>query len=31
MGLNQESGIRIGKGKPGPRNLITDVPGVRVM
>ena len=30
MGLNQESGIRIGKGKPGPRNLITDVPGVRV-
>lgn len=30
MGMNQESGIRIGKGKPGPRNLITDVPGVRV-
>ena len=30
MGLNQESGIRIDKGKPGPRNLITDVPGVRV-
>lgn len=30
MGLNSESGIKIGKGTPGPRNLITDVPGVKV-
>lgn len=30
MGLNQQSGIRIGKGTPGRRNLITDVPGVKV-
>lgn len=30
MGLNKESGIRIGKGTPGKRNLITDVPGVKV-
>lgn len=30
MGLNQESGIKIGKGTPGKRNLITDVPGVKV-
>lgn len=30
MGLNKELGIVIGKGTPGPRNLITDVPGVTV-
>ncbi len=30
MGLNSESGMKIGKGTPGPRNLITDVPGVKV-
>ena len=30
MGLNKESGIKIGLGTPGPRNLITDVPGVKV-
>ena len=30
MGLEQSSGIRIGKGTPGKRNLITDVPGVKV-
>ena len=30
MGLNKESGIKIGRGTPGKRNLITDVPGVKV-
>ena len=30
MGLNKESGIKIGRGTPGARNLITDVPGVKV-
>lgn len=30
MGLNKESGIKIGRGTPGQRNLITDVPGVKV-
>ena len=30
MGLNKESGLKIGKGTPGKRNLITDVPGVTV-
>ena len=30
MGLNKESGLKIGRGTPGPRNLITDVPGVTV-
>ena len=30
MGLKKESGIKIGLGTPGPRNLITDVPGVKV-
>ena len=30
MGLQKETGIVIGKGTPGPRNLITDVPGVTV-
>ena len=30
MGLNKESGIKIGRGTPGTRNLITDVPGVKV-
>lgn len=30
MGLNEVSGIRIGKGTPGKLNLITDVPGVTV-
>ncbi len=30
MGLDKASGIRIGKGTPGKRNLITDVPGVKV-
>ena len=30
MGLNKESGIKIGRGTPGHRNLITDVPGVKV-
>lgn len=30
MGLQSETGIRIGSGTPGPRNLITDVPGVTV-
>lgn len=30
MGLNSESGMKIGRGTPGPRNLITDVPGVKV-
>ena len=30
MGLNKESGLKIGKGTPGTRNLITDVPGVTV-
>ena len=30
MGLNKESGLKIGQGTPGKRNLITDVPGVKV-
>ena len=30
MGLNKESGLKIGLGTPGKRNLITDVPGVKV-
>ncbi len=30
MGLNKESGLKIGRGTPGKRNLITDVPGVKV-
>lgn len=30
MGLNKESAIKIGRGTPGQRNLITDVPGVKV-
>jgi D-aminopeptidase len=30
MGLHKDLGIVIGKGTPGPRNLITDVPGVTV-
>lgn len=30
MGLDKASGIKIGRGTPGKRNLITDVPGVRV-
>lgn len=30
MGLNKESRIKIGRGTPGQRNLITDVPGVKV-
>ncbi|MBC8537076.1 P1 family peptidase [Feifania hominis] len=30
MGLDRASGIRIGRGTPGEKNLITDVPGVRV-
>ena len=30
MGLNKESGIKIGRGTPGKCNLITDVPGVKV-
>ena len=30
MGLNKESGIKIGRGTPGARNLITDVPSVKV-
>lgn len=30
MGLQKETGIVIGKGTPGPKNLITDVPGVTV-
>ncbi len=30
MGLNKESGLKIGRGTPGKRNLITDVPGVTV-
>ena len=30
MGLNKESGIKIGRGTPGQRNLITAVPGVKV-
>lgn len=30
MGMEKSSGIRIGKGTPGKRNLITDVPGVTV-
>lgn len=30
MGLDQKSGLKIGRGTPGPRNLITDVPGVKV-
>lgn len=30
MGLNKESGIKIGRGTPGKRNLITDVPSVKV-
>ena len=29
MGLNKESGLKIGLGTPGKRNLITDVPGVK--
>lgn len=30
MGLEKTSGLKIGRGEPGPRNLITDVPGVAV-
>ena len=30
MGLTKESGLRVGRGTPGKRNLITDVPGVTV-
>ena len=30
MGLSPESGLRVGRGSPGPRNLISDVPGVTV-
>lgn len=30
MGLDKASGLKIGRGTPGPRNLITDVPGVKV-
>lgn len=30
MGLEKTSGLTIGRGTPGPRNLITDVPGVTV-
>ena len=30
MGLEKVSGLTIGRGTPGPRNLITDVPGVTV-
>lgn len=30
MGLEKASGLSIGRGVPGPRNLITDVPGVTV-
>ncbi len=30
MGLTKESGLHVGKGTPGKRNLITDVPGVTV-
>lgn len=30
MGLDKNSGFKIGKGKPGKLNLITDVPGVKV-
>lgn len=30
MGLDQTSGLTIGRGTPGPRNLISDVPGVTV-
>ncbi|MBR6708308.1 MAG: P1 family peptidase, partial [Clostridia bacterium] len=30
MGLDPKLGITIGSGKPGPRNLISDVPGVSV-
>lgn len=30
MGLSTSSGLRVGRGSPGPRNLISDVPGVTV-
>lgn len=30
MGLDRNSGFKIGRGKPGKLNLITDVPGVKV-
>ena len=30
MGLEKASGLTVGRGTPGPRNLISDVPGVTV-